>query len=384
MSKRPAGAPDTPAKRAKAAGGAGEAQAQALTPINDHLWEVVNSPYGTAKARAEKLGWGHVFKANPAVPGDKRVRIGTSSLNATPGKGREMKALLETYRKKFTTLEHCATYHKLPEEKTWAAWGALFSKSGIKGTKFKVTIKAHKFLTHDSLLAINEDTKQHIASFVARLRLLGDSLGAVLVQLPPQFKRSEQHLQRLKELGTLLPSDIRFAFDFRNNTMFCEEVYAVMKQFNWAMVVYHRINEHAKDFTTPFADTCTDTVYIRLHGSLQLFCGDYGAAEMAKWAGFVSHAAQAGKQVYVFFNNNESVCNKLASSIVDATCLAQQLDAAGQSGAAAPPGAASPSKVDAGTPGAEVPTPQAAAASPVKRVAIPEVETIDLDASSED
>ena len=310
--------------------------------------EVVDSPHGAARAA---LGWGTVFAKNTARvtallgPAGARVHIGTSSLNGTPNPGptavRDLKRLLSVYAAKFGALEHTLTYHSLPAVETFEAWARVARREGGGGggrSCFRYCLKMSKLVTHDSGLVLTDDVRTHLSEFVRRARVLGKHLGPILFQLPPGFGRSEEAVARLEALATVLPTDLTFVFEFRNPSLYCAAVYAVLRRHNWATCVYHLTDER-RDFTTPFADTCTKAVYIRLHGAVRQFCGDYGPAEMDAWAAFAAATcahAPPGREVFVFFNNNESYAGKseasrLCSSVADATYLAGVLNKAGGS-----------------------------------------------------
>eukprot|EP01059_Diplonema_ambulator_P025550 TRINITY_DN42620_c0_g1_i1.p1 TRINITY_DN42620_c0_g1~~TRINITY_DN42620_c0_g1_i1.p1 ORF type:complete len:376 (+),score=72.21 TRINITY_DN42620_c0_g1_i1:28-1128(+) len=290
------------------------------------IYEITGSPYG--KERNGRYGWGNVFKKIPAVAKARNVHIGLSSLNAVPMPGgkasRDMKQLFSVYGRKFAALEHCATYYRLNDPPTWQAWKGM---ARSVGPTFKMTIKAHKQLTHEAMLLLTDEVRSHVVDFIEKVRLLGDVLGAVLVQLPPSFKKTDENLLRLKNIGSIFPKDIPFAFDFRHPSMYCQDVYDIMKENNWAMVLYHLIDS-AKNFTTPFVDTSSNLVYIRLHGSVQQFSGDYGAAHLTHWAEYISQIASSHpeKQIYIFLNNNESQVAKVPSSVIDSTCLAELIN----------------------------------------------------------
>ena len=293
------------------------------------LSEVSNSPYGQVRPT---MGWGDVFSRNPAkVTNIANVHLGLSSLNATPNPGasstRDMKALVALYSLKFSALEHCATYHRAHDAAIWKSWLAMCKASG---KKFKMTVKMPKFVTHDNLLTVTDEVQAQMQDFFSKARLLEDHLGPILVQLPEKFKKSDESMERLEAFCEHLPKGMQFAFEFRNAAMYCEEVYSVLKKGNHATVVYH-LFDGKQDFTAPYADTSDDFVYIRLHGAMERFVGDYGPEEMSLWAAFIKDAAKSGKTVYAFFNNNESHVakgsEKLTSSVVDCTQLAKLLNA---------------------------------------------------------
>ena len=300
---------------------------QVLSKLSEdsNLFKITNSPYG--KDRNKLYGWGNVFSKIPAQCKSKYVHIGMSSLNGVPMPGtkqtREMSKLIQVFGRKFNTLEHCATFYRLNDDSSWNSWKKMCLD--ISKTNFKITVKTHKMFTHDNNLLITDDIRGHLVNFIRKCRLLETALGPILIQLPPTFSKSSENIGKLKTLSNMLPSDLRFAFEFRSSSMYCDEVYDIMRENNWIIVLYHLCDEK-KNFTTPFIDTCQDTAYIRLHGASQQFSGDYGPAELTKWSSFIASLAQQKKHVYIFMNNNESFVGDVRSSVVDATCISQQVN----------------------------------------------------------
>jgi uncharacterized protein YecE (DUF72 family) len=68
-------------------------------------------------------------------------------------------------------------------------------------------------------------------------------------------------------------------------------------------------------------------MYVRLHGAVGQYVGDYGADVMARWAVRVRDylAQNPSNRAFVFLNNNESHLGGLSSSVADATTLGQSL-----------------------------------------------------------
>jgi uncharacterized protein YecE (DUF72 family) len=57
------------------------------------------------------------------------------------------------------------------------------------------------------------------------------NLGPVLFQFPPGFKNTQRTISRFDDLAKILPRDGKFAFEFRDNSWFCDEVYHIMKKY---------------------------------------------------------------------------------------------------------------------------------------------------------
>jgi len=78
------------------------------------------------------------------------------------------------------------------------------------------------------------DTRQALSDFCEICEVLGHKLGPFLVGLAPSFKKDTN---RLDEFLSLLP-DHRFAFEFRNDSWFSDDVFdRFREQRNLALVV---------------------------------------------------------------------------------------------------------------------------------------------------
>merc|ERR1712007_291021 len=86
---------------------------------------------------------------------------------------------------------------------------------------FLYAVKANQYFTHMKQLNVDGVFKQRWRSFWELCCRLQPHLGCVLFQFPAKFrltKAPEKNatLERLKQLGALLPSGGRFAFEFRH------------------------------------------------------------------------------------------------------------------------------------------------------------------------
>ncbi|KAG5490081.1 hypothetical protein JKF63_00200 [Porcisia hertigi] len=247
----------------------------------------------------------------------------------------------------------------------------------VNARRFLYAIKANNFLTHVKQLDIKDaEVAEHVQVFFReRCRALEPYLGPVLIQLPPSFGYSPENIQRLTRLYQVLPHEgaqmqetmprsledassvgtsstpapasaagqsqqrLRVAVEFRNRSWYREETFALLRSLRWALVVAH----HHDDLTySRVVDTGAGFLYIRLHGPLGRNVGDYGPLAMRLWAeeilqylhptkggidsGRVNSApCETAREVFVFLNNSDSHIGGTASSVVDATCLAEQL-----------------------------------------------------------
>ena len=180
------------------------------------------------------------------------LRVGTSGYNYPAWKGNfypsdlSSAKMLPYYADKFSTVEINYTFYRLPSEKVVKDWVAATPEG------FTFTLKASRRITHDAQL---HDCRELVEVFLARAEALGPKLGVLLFQLPPRFK---------KDLGVFdafldwLPQGTRAAFEFRNDSWFSDEVFALLKARNLALCVTDG------EKTTPPVKFTADYAYFRL------------------------------------------------------------------------------------------------------------------------
>ena len=193
---------------------------------------------------------------------------------------------LNFYINHFNSVEINNTFYHLPTPFAFKSWKKIVPKN------FIYALKGSRFLTHMKKL---KDPKEPLHLFLERARLLKDNLGPVLFQLPPHWRCNTE---RLKEFVKLLPSNMRFAFEFREPSWFNKEIYDILKENNIALCIYHM-----PEFESPIEVTAK-FVYIRFHGTEFLYGGRYSKKELLKWADLINGFIKEGKDVYVYFNND--------------------------------------------------------------------------------
>ena len=235
-----------------------------------------------------------------------RVLIGTSgweydSWVGSFYEGRD--GLLRRYAQRFTTVEVNSTFYGLPDERTIHEW-----IEAIADREFTFAVKASRYITHMKKLKDPEDPLRRFFDSVAPL---GDRAEVVLFQLPPSWKHNAERLGSF--LGSL-PAAQRYAFEFRDPSWFRDEVYEMLRAHNAAFCIYH-----LGDVLSP-KEVTADYVYIRLHGAQGKYHGSYSPQDLSGWAGAISAWSRSGKDVYVYFDNDQE-----AAAPGDATRLRQML-----------------------------------------------------------
>src|SRR6476619_7337633 len=136
--------------------------------------------------------------------------IGTSGYNYHEWKGSlypsdmPTATMLPYYAARFPTVEINYTFYRMPNEKLVAGWAAATP------SPFKLTLKAPRRITHDSRL---RNCGELVDAFCRVAGTLGDKLGTLLFQLPPNAKKDLPLFDAF--LGDL-PPKVRAAFEFRH------------------------------------------------------------------------------------------------------------------------------------------------------------------------
>ncbi len=222
------------------------------------------------------------------------VRIGCSGWNYKDWRGvlypdgLPQRQWLERYATEFPTVEINATFYRLPTESTVKAW----AESTPEG--FCFAVKASRYMTH--VYRLKEPKKGGTALFFDKLEPLREAgkLGPVLWQLPENFKRDDE---RLAGALSRAPAG-RHAFEFRHESWFTADVYALLSEHNAALVV----SDHPK---WPFQtrEITADWTYVRLHYGRRGRGGNYSDSEIATWKRRIA-AWRSRVDVYAYLNND--------------------------------------------------------------------------------
>jgi uncharacterized protein YecE (DUF72 family) len=224
----------------------------------------------------------------------KPTRIGCSGWNYDDWrgtfypKGVPQPSWLEHYAKTFSTVEINATFYRLPTEKTVRTW------AGSTPAGFCFAVKTSRYMTH--VYRLKEPKKGGTGLFFEKLEPLREAgkLGPVLWQLPENFKRDDERLA-----GALRRAPAgRHAFEFRHESWFTEDVYALLREHGAALVV----SDHPK---WPFQtrELTTDWTYVRLHYGRRGRGGNYSGSEIATWKRRIA-AWRSRVDVYAYLNND--------------------------------------------------------------------------------
>ena len=216
------------------------------------------------------------------------IWIGTSGYNYPEWKGsfypNDLPAakMLPYYAARFPTVEINYTFYRMPTEKLVAGWAAQTP------SPYKLTLKAPRRITHDNRL---KNCGPLLASFCHAAGTLGDKLGALLFQLPPNARKD---LTIFDAFLDELPPRACAAFEFRHASWLDDEVFERLRRRNLALCV-----ADSEKMQTPPRITA-DYAYFRLRDE------GYTPDDIERWAGIIARETRTCRDVFVYFKHEES------------------------------------------------------------------------------
>ncbi len=265
------------------------------------------------------------------------IRVGTSGWIYPHWKGRFYPKALPERRwlaflaQRLPTVEVNGTFYSLTRPSACDAWREATPPG------FLFALKGSRYVTHMRKL---RNFRAPLANFFSSgILRLGERLGPILWQLPPQLPfdapradaffaalpedvRAAERLARRHDARTtgraaLTAPDgrdrpLRHAVEVRHPSWLSDEALALLERRNVALAAADAAGEH------PFslARTSRDLAYVRLHGARRLYEGAYTPAELREWAARGRAWAREGAEVYVYFDNDRD-----AQAVRDALAL---------------------------------------------------------------
>jgi uncharacterized protein YecE (DUF72 family) len=115
--------------------------------------------------------------------------------------------MLRVYARAFGTVEVDSTFYGTPAEPIVRGWADRVPDD------FVFSLKVPQEITHERRLV---DAADSLHRFLDRARLLGPKLGALLLQMPPDWRPTPVTKEALEKFCGLLPSEERWAIEFRD------------------------------------------------------------------------------------------------------------------------------------------------------------------------
>jgi uncharacterized protein YecE (DUF72 family) len=215
------------------------------------------------------------------------IWIGTSGYNYPEWKGSFYPAglpaakMLPYYAARFPTVEINYTFYRMPNEKLTSGWAAQTP------SPYKLTLKAPRRITHDNRL---KRTGELVRGFCDVAATLGDKLGALLFQLPPNLKKD---LPLFDDFLGELPPRVCAAFEFRHVSWLEDDVFERLAGRNLALCV-----ADSEKLSTTVRVTA-DYAYFRLRDE------GYTPEDVSTWADVIRRDTAACRNVFVYFKHEE-------------------------------------------------------------------------------
>lgn len=196
----------------------------------------------------------------------------------------------------FNTVENNSSFYRIASEPTYKTWDKMTPPD------YKFSIKLNKQITHVNKLQLSEEVRERIRYILDTTQVLGRKTGALLIQLPASFKNDKEKLSAFLDFFTEEVRSRSFVFDlaieFRNRYWFTDEVYAILRKYNVALVA-------ANSSRYPGVRQVTaDIAYIRMHGPTKLFASLYSDEQLQELATYIKDISSDVKRIYVYFNND--------------------------------------------------------------------------------
>ena len=255
-----------------------------------------------------------------------RAYVGISGYDYKPWRGvfypddLPARRWLEYASERFDSVELNGTFYSLKSPAVFERW---VRETPARG--FVLAVKGGRFITHNlklrnaeralgnffasGVLALGRKTGPFLWQLPATYRFDAERLDGFMRRLPRDSREGERialcHDDRLRR-GALVDAaaDVpyRHAFEVRHPSYFHDEFYALLREHRCGFVVADTAGKF------PYAEEVTaDFVYVRLHGSRELYASGYTDDELDVWARRVGAWRASGRDVYVYFDNDIKV-----------------------------------------------------------------------------
>ena len=199
------------------------------------------------------------------------------------------------YAQTFDTVEINNSFYRLPPLETFAKWREQAPAD------FLYAVKASRFLTHMKKL---KDPLDPLLRFYGNARALGRTLGAVLYQLPPNFRINLERLAIFLESIRPAAREAEMSgrphhvIEFRDASWYDDRVYALLERHRVALCLH---DMHGSATERLVVGPC---VYVRFHFGTSKYGGRYDERRLDDWAQWLAERAREGIDILAYFNND--------------------------------------------------------------------------------
>jgi uncharacterized protein YecE (DUF72 family) len=201
---------------------------------------------------------------------------------------------LKHYAERLNCVEINYTFRRLPAATTLAAW--------VEATPagFVFAVKANMRITHILRLRNAEQATEVFLKAIDPLRT-SRRLGPVLFQLPPQMKCD---VGLLRSYLGLLPTGMRYAFEFRHASWLVDEVYDELRRNNVSLCVAESEKLEVPEVIT------ADFVYYRLRKP------EYTEEDVDALAARARELLATERDLYLMFKHEETPAGALNAELL--------------------------------------------------------------------
>jgi len=253
------------------------------------------------------------------------IRIGISGWRYAPWRGvfypegLAQRRELEYCGRHFPTVEINGSFYSLQRPSYYEQW----YRETPAG--FVFAVKGSRYITH--LLRLTNIEKPLANFFASGILALEEKLGPFLWQFPGTFRFDAKRLEAFFRLlprttaqalalarrrdarmtgrarlaiGTDRP--LRHAIEVRHPSFVNDDFVSLLKKSGIGLVVADTAGKWPKLF-----DVTARFVYVRLHGDREIYASGYTARGLNAWARRIRAWDRAGRDVYVYFDNDMKV-----------------------------------------------------------------------------
>jgi uncharacterized protein YecE (DUF72 family) len=253
------------------------------------------------------------------------IRIGISGWRYDPWRklfypeGMPQRRELEFCGRHFPTVEINGSFYSLQRPEYYEQW---YDQTPAG---FVFAVKGSRYITH--MLRLSRIEKPLANFFASGILNLREKLGPFLWQFPPMFRFNAERLEAFFRLLPRTTSQalalarrrdarmigrsrlaidadrpLRHALEIRHPSFMTGEFVALLRKHRIGLVVADTAGKWPKMF-----HVTADFVYVRLHGDIKIYTSGYSDRALASWARRIRAWDKAGRDVYVYFDNDVKV-----------------------------------------------------------------------------
>ena len=253
------------------------------------------------------------------------IRVGISGWRYAPWRGvwypehLAQRRELEFCARHFPTVEINGSFYSLQRPEYYEQWYADTPPG------FVFAVKGSRYITH--LLRLNNIDKPLANFFASGILALRDKLGPFLWQFPPMFVYRRDRLARFfsmlprstrealalarrrdarmlgrSRLAIDADRPLRHAVEIRHPSFMNDDFVSLLRDFDVGLVVADTAGKWPR-----MLHVTAGFVYVRLHGDVKIYTSGYSERALAAWARRIRAWDRAGRDVYVYFDNDVKV-----------------------------------------------------------------------------